>query len=164
MEETATARIPLDNYPAQTKPRRILLKWSLLATVLVLGYFMWQCGAGIRSGALLSDGAVRHFHSQLDSEGYDDIVRESDEAFQNSGTREELVKFLTGVHSKLGQSRGFSRTNIFVNATTNGTFIRVSYQSTFDHGNAMEAFMWKKAGGSLKLVRYDVNSNAFLTR
>jgi hypothetical protein len=96
------------------------------------------------AGARLSDEAVRHFQSQLDSEAYSDIVRESDEAFQNSDNRDELVKFLAGVHSKLGPSRDFTRTNILVNANTNGTFIKVTYQSTFDQGNAVEAFTWRK--------------------
>lgn len=164
MEEAATAGTPHDSYPAQPKRKRVLVKWSLLATVLVLGYFMWQCGSGMRAGARLSDEAVRQFHSQLDSESYGDIVRDSDEAFQNSENRDEIIKFLAGVHSKLGPSRDFTRTNIFVNATTNGTFIKVSYQSTFEQGKAVEAFTWKKAGGGLKLVRYDVNSNAFVTR
>jgi hypothetical protein len=164
MEEAATTGVPLDNYSVQPKHKRVLLKWSLLATVLVLGYFMWQCGSGMKAGARLSDDAVRHFHSQLDSGAYEDIVRDADEAFQNSGNRDEIIKFLAGVHSKLGPSRGFTRTNIFVNASTNGTFIRVTYQSTFDQGNAVEAFTWKKAGAGLKLVRFDVNSNAFVTR
>ena len=125
---------------------------------------MWQCGSGMRAGAGLSDDAVRHFHSRLDSEAYGEIVRDSDTAFQNSENRDDIIKFLTGVHSKLGPSRGFTRTNIFVNAGTNGTFIRVTYQSTFEQGNAMEAFTWKESSVGLKLVRYDVNSNAFVTR
>jgi hypothetical protein len=116
---------------------------------------MWQCGSGMKAGARLSDDAVRQFHSQLDSEAYGDIVRDSDEAFQNSENRDEIIKFLAGVHSKLGPSRGFSPTNILLNANTKGTF---------DQGNAVEAFTWKKAGVGLKLVRYDVNSNAFVTR
>ena len=164
MEETAATGIPLDNYPAQRKHKRVLLKWSLVAAALVLGFFMWQCGSGMKAGARLSDDAVRHFHSQLDSEAYGDIVDDSDEAFQNSENRDEIIKFLSGVHSKLGPSRGFTRTNIFVNASTNGTFIKVTYQSTFDQGNAVEAFTWKRADGGLKLVRYDVNSKTFLTR
>jgi hypothetical protein len=155
---------PRDNSSADPKRKRTLLWWSLAATALVFGYFAWQCGAGISAGARLSDDAVRHFHSQLDSEAYDDIVRDSDQAFQNSESREELIKFLTGVHSKLGSFLGFTRTNIFVNATTNGTFIKVTYQTTFDHGKALEVFTWKKAGDGLKLVRYDVSSKEFLTR
>src|ERR1700678_4554653 len=113
-------------------------------------------GPGMTAGARLSDDAVHHFHSQLDSQAYDDIVGNSDEAFQNSANHDELTKFLSGVHSKLGSSHGFTRTNIFVNATTNGTFIKVTYQSRFDQGNPTESFTWKKANGGLKLVRYDV--------
>ena len=150
--------------PESAKPKSTSLRWALVAIGLLLGYFAWQCGSGMKAGARLSDEAVRHFHSQLDSEAYDDIVRDSDEAFQNSESRDELVKFLAGVHSKLGASRDFTRTNIFVNASTNGTFIKVTYESTFDQGNAVEAFTWKKASGGLKLVRYDVNSKVFLTR
>src|SRR5258708_4811460 len=119
MDEAATAGIPVDNYPAQPKRKRILLKWSVLASVVVLVYFMWQCGSGMKAGARLSDDAVRHFHSQIDSEAYGDIVRESDDAFQNSGNHDELIKFLAGVHSRLGLSRSSTRTNIFVNASTN---------------------------------------------
>ncbi|MGA6983748.1 MAG: hypothetical protein WBZ11_19495 [Candidatus Sulfotelmatobacter sp.] len=164
MEQIATTGITTGSIPAHKKNNKVLLKWSLLAAALVLVYFMWQCGAGMSAGARLSDDAVRQFHSQLDSQAYDDIVSDSDEAFQNSATHDELTKFLGGVHSKLGSSHGFTRTNLFVNATTNGTFIKVTYQSTFDQGNATEAFTWKKADGGLKLVRYDVNSNAFITR
>jgi hypothetical protein len=76
---------------ARPKRKWISLKWSLIAVVLLFGYFMWQCGSGIKAGARLSDEAVRHFHSQLDSEAYGDIVRDSDEAFQNSENRDELV-------------------------------------------------------------------------
>src|SRR5690242_19637278 len=83
---------------APTKPQRILWKWSLVVTVLFFGYFMWQCGSGMRAGAGLSDDAVGHFHSQLDSEAYSDILRESDEAFQKSASSDEITKFLAGVH------------------------------------------------------------------
>ena len=149
---------------AEAKPKRTLVKWSLIAVALMFGYFAWQCGAGMSTGARLSDDAVRQFHSQLDSGAYDNIVTESDEAFQNSDSHEELLKFLAGVHSKLGTSRGFTRTNILVNANTNGTFIRGSYTSTFDQGSAVEVFTWRKVGSGLKLVDYHVESKAFLTR
>jgi hypothetical protein len=118
----------------------------------------------MRAASRLSDDAVRHFHLQLDSEAYADIVRESDEAFRNSANSDEIIKFLTGVHSKLGTVRAVTRTNVFVNASTNGTIIRVTYKSTFDQGDAVETFTWRKAGGALKLVRYDINSNVFVVR
>lgn len=141
------APVPLIPQSIQVPAKRksISLKWTLVAVGLLFGYFAWQCGSGMKAGGRLSDEAVRHFHSQLDSEAYGDIVRDSDEAFQNSENRDELVKFLAGVHSKLGPSRDFTRTNIFVNANTSGTFIKVTYESTFDQGNAVEAFTWKRS-------------------
>ena len=163
MEQAATSRVLVEVQP-KTTHRRTLLKWSLAASAVVLGYFMWQCGSGMSAGARLSDDAVRHFHSQMDSEAYGDILGESDEAFRNSGNPDEIIKFLTGVHSKMGLSRGFTRTNIFVNATTSGTFIRVTYKSAFDQGSAVETFTWRKVASGLKLLRYDINSNIFVTQ
>jgi len=148
----------------QLERKRRHWKWLVVAIAILPAYLMWQCGSGMSAGARLSDDAVRHFHSQLDSEAYADILGESDEAFRNSENRDEIIKFLTGVHSKLGLSRGFNRTKIFVNATISGTLITVTYKSTFDQGNAVEAFTWRKAPGGLKLVRYDINSNTFVIR
>src|ERR1700693_5898269 len=87
------APVPLitQRIQAPAKRKSTKLKWTLVALGLFLfGYFAWQCGSGMRAGARLSDEAVRHFHAQLDSEAYDDIVRESDVAFQNSEPRDEL--------------------------------------------------------------------------
>ncbi|MBV9608317.1 MAG: DUF4019 domain-containing protein [Acidobacteria bacterium] len=123
-----------------------------------LGAFSWQCGSGMSAAAHLSDAAVQHFHSQLDSGNYEAILQESDSAFQNSDSHDELLRFMAAVHSKLGASRSTRRTNIFVNASTRGTFIKTTYQSVFEPGNAVETFTWTKATGSLKLVGYDIES------
>jgi hypothetical protein len=160
----APAPLIAPSVQAPAKRKWISVKWTLLAIVLVFGYFAWQCGSGMSAGARLSDDAVRHFHSQLDSQKYAEILDESDAAFQSSGSRDDILKFLSGVHSKLGASRSFSRTNIVVNATTSGTFIRVSYKSAFDQGDAQETFTWRKKGEGLTLYNYQVNSNVFLTR
>src|SRR5579885_403741 len=78
------APLILPSVQAPEKRKWVSVKWTLVAIVLLLGYFAWQCGSGISAGARLSDDAVRHFHSQLDSQKYGEIVDESDEAFQSS--------------------------------------------------------------------------------
>jgi hypothetical protein len=72
MEQAATNSVLADVQP-KPKRKRVLLKWSLVATGMLLAYFMWQCGSGMSAGAQLSDDAVRRFHSQLDSEAYGDM-------------------------------------------------------------------------------------------
>ena len=162
MGQGATTGIPLSNEPPQPKRKWISLKWSLISIVLLFGYFTWQCGSAMSAGGRLSDDSVRRLHSQLDSGAYEDILRESDEAFQNSASREELMNFLTGIHSKLGTARVCSRQKKNVNAGTHGTFINVTYRSTFDQGDAVETFVWRKVGGNLRLAGYHVQSNTFL--
>ena len=164
MERGATSGFSQNNDAAERKRKWISLKWSLIAIVLMFGYFMWQFGSAMSAGARLSDDSVRRLHSQLDTGAYDDILRESDEAFQNSASREELLKFRTGIHSKLGTARVCSRQHMSVNSGTHGTFINVTYRSTFDQGDATETFIWRKAGGNLRLAGYHVRSNAFLQR
>jgi hypothetical protein len=159
MEEPAPTGIFLTSDPVQPKRQWISWKWSLVAVVLLFGlfgYLAWQMRSGMSAAARLSDDAVRHFHSQLDSEAYADIVRDSDEAFRNSANSDEIIKFLRSVHSKLGAARVVASTDVFVNASTSATIIRVTYKSTFDQGDAVETFTWKKAGGALRLVRYDI--------
>jgi hypothetical protein len=149
---------------AQPKRKWISLKWSLIAVVLLFGYFTWQCGSAMSVGGRLSDDNVRRIHSQLDSAAYEEILRESDEAFQDSASHEDLLKFLAGVHTKLGAARVCTREHMSVNSGTKGTFLNVTYRSTFDQGKAVETFVWRKLGDNLKLVGYRVQSNTFLQR
>jgi len=164
MEQDVAAEVRLDRSPAPPKRNRTLLKWSLAAAALVVGYFLWQFGSGMSAGLRFSDDAVRHFHSQLDSRLYDDILQESDQAFQSSDSPEEFSKFLAGVHSKLGRSIAFTRSSIFVTVGTGGTFVRTTYSSSFEQGLAGETFVWRKTSGGLKLFAYHIESKAFLTQ
>jgi hypothetical protein len=161
---TPVALIPeiVQEGPKHHKRKWISAKGTLFATVLLVAYFTWQCGSGVNSAGRLSDEAVRHFHSQLDAQAYADIVEESDEALQKSRSHDEIIIFLLGVHSKLGSSRNFTRTNVFVNASSAGTLVRATYHSIFERGNAVEGFTWRRTTDGLKLMRYDVNSDVFV--
>lgn len=152
--------------PGISKPKsiRVFWKWSLLATVLVVGYFAWQCGSGFVAAARLSDAAVQQFHTQLDAGDFEGIFHESDEGFQKADAKESTLKFLAGVHDKLGKSGRFERGSIHINAQISTTFVTVTYNSTFQNGTAQETFTWRKTGGALKLISYNVQSNAFISR
>ncbi len=164
MDGASTIEGPLEGSPPPPKRSWISVKWTVVAILLVFGYFTWQCGSGMWAGANLSDAAVSHFHSELDSQAYDNIISEGSELFRTSDEHDELVKFLAGVHTRLGASHNIYRAGINVSATTNGTFIKVTYNSSFEEGSATEEFTWRKENGNLKLVHYGVTSKAFLPR
>ncbi len=145
------------------KPKRVLLKWSLLATALLIVYGMWQCGTGLMKGGQASDTAVAEFHRHLNAGQFDAIYDASNRAFQQSGDRQELLKFFAAIHTKLGNAGTANRKVINVNTTTSGTFVTVSYETAFEKGSAIETFTWRKSiTGELTLVGYNINSKALI--
>ncbi len=152
---------PIEPQPSP-KRKRVLLKWSLAATALLLAYGMWQCGSALTQGVRSSDAAVAHFHSALNACHFDEIYAQSDPVFRESGTREDTIK-LAAVHTKLGNAGQATRGGINVNTNMKGTFVTVSYETTYEHASADETFVWRKGiSGELKLVGYNIQSKAFI--
>ena len=139
-------------------------KWTLIISAIAVTFLMWQCGSGLLKGRGLANAAVRHFHSQLNEGLVEQICSDADAGFQQVQGHDETVKFLQGVHTKLGLAQSEKLTYMTVNATTGGTFLTTVYQTTFDRGLATETFTWLKtiSGNGLKLRGYNIQSNAFI--
>jgi hypothetical protein len=143
----------------ERKPVRVLWKWSFFITAVVLAFLMWQCGSGLVQGRRSANEAVRHFHQELNSGEYEQICQEASGCTQAT-KHDELIKFLQGVHTKLGSVDTENLINLSVNATTNGTFITTRYNTKFANGSAIETFTWIKSGATLRLYGYNVQTNA----
>ncbi len=145
---------------ATSSPKRVLWKWSLAVTGLILLFLAWQCGSAFQKGRGLANTAVREFHEKLNRGQYEEIYREADEGFTRAGKHDELVRFLEVVHTRLGNAGVASLANMRVNATTGGTFVVAQYNTTFDHGSAVETFTWIRSSAALRLSGYNIQSNA----
>jgi len=59
------------------------------------------------------------------------------------------------------------RTNdpqFFINASTNGTFVTLTYKTDFTHGSAQERFIWTLTGGKATLIRYNIDSRDLIVK
>lgn len=102
------------------------------------------CGcASIGDSKEKAERAVEIFHSQLDSERYSEIYTQGDEDFKKSGSEEEFDKLVRAVHQKLGNVQATEPTDYLVNATTGGTYVTLTYNTSFVHGKATEQFIWQ---------------------
>jgi len=159
---------PAPSLSYQPKEPRIqvkfLWKWSLLFVLVLMVWGMWQCGSALRMGAQLAEPAVMQFHRQLDAGQYEAICNQAAEGFCTSGTDGEAMRFLKGVHEKLGNTSAAKRGEMNVNSGSNGIFVTAEYDTTFAIGQAVETFTWIKSGGTLKLYRYNVQSNALFLK
>lgn len=145
---------------ATSPQKRVLWKWSLAVTGLILLFLAWQCGSALREGRGLANAAARDFHQKLNGGQYEEIYRQADEGFTRPGKHDQLVRFLEAVHTRLGNAGVSNIANMRVNATTGGTFIVAQYNTTFDHGSAVETFTWIRSSGALKLSGYNIQANA----
>ena len=145
---------------ATGSPKRVLLKWSLAVTSLILLFLAWRCGSAFQEGRSSANAAVREFHDRLNGGRYEEIYRQADGGFTRPGKHDQLVRFLEAVHTRLGNAGVSNLANIRVNVTTGGTFVVAQYNTTFDHGSAVETFTWIRSSGALKLSGYNIQSDA----
>src|SRR4051812_33172646 len=85
----------------------------LVASAIFVGY------SSIRKNRPIADDLAAQFHAQLNSEQFDLIYSGTTSALQRTTKKEEFLKFLTAVHTKLGKSQTSTQGFIQVNATTN---------------------------------------------
>lgn len=159
---STTTPTPPPNLGYAPSPKRVLWKWSLGATVVILAFLIWQCGSTLYAGRGLANTAAREFHERLNGAQYDEICLHADEGFTGTGNRDATARFLEAVHTKLGNAGASNLVNIRVNSTTGGNFIVTEYKTTFDRGSAVETFTWKKSNDALKLYGYNIQSNALV--
>ena len=157
------APIPVPDFQSVPPPRkRVLWKWSLAFTAVVLIFLMWQCGSGLLHGRSLSAQAVHHFHEQFNHSQYGEIWAQAGENFRDAEKEQDWADLAAAIHRKLGNAGAGSLSHLNVNATTGGTFITAVYTTHFDRGDALETFIWKKDGSSVTLYSYNVQSNVLV--
>lgn len=157
-------------FPAEVpKPLRgiekpvIRWKWMLIGTGILCTFLLWECGSGLYQGRRLSDDSVRRFHDELNQAQYGQILDDAATGFRQADGDGQTVAFLTGVHTKLGNALSANLQNVMVNATLDGTRITTRYTTEFQRGTAQETFVWIKDHTGLRLLGYNIQSNAFVT-
>ena len=70
-----------------------------------------------------------------------------------------MTEFLSAVHRKLGNAKNAKEQTFFVNFTTSGTVVTLTYETESDSGPASEQFVWT-GGSEPVLVNYRIDSRA----
>jgi len=112
--------------------------------------------------------AIARFHEQLDAERYDEIWMETDDAFKKVTAQADFSALLGAVHRKLGRVVSATQTGVFsqdrAGTEISGSFISFTYETTFAEGIATEKFNWRVDGKLVRLVGYNVSSNALILK
>jgi hypothetical protein len=109
-----------------------------------------------------ADKAITQFHRQLDQRDFDGIWRATHGDFQAGQPREAYDAFMEAVRDKLGEAESSERQGFNINTNNGVTFVTVNMLTRFEEGEANEVFVFRRDGERLKLVNYNVNSQALI--
>ncbi len=120
--------------------------------------------SSMKAGREAADKAIAEFHERLDAGSFAEIYDAASPEFQKAGTRKGCVQYLEAVHRKLGKVRSSTNQGWQVRATTSGTFVAVTQDTTFETGRGIESFRFAVRDGSAVLVGYDINSTDLIVK
>jgi hypothetical protein len=128
---------------------------SLFATLLTT-----LCACSVDTS--MADQVVPIFHSELDAGHFAAIYDASADDLKRLGSEKDFVALLEAVHRKLGASKSSEKQSWNVNYHTSGTFVTLTYKTTYERGEAMEQFVFHIQGKSALLAGYHISSNALV--
>ena len=139
---------------------------SRLVCAILLFLLATGCGLkGTRGGIPAEvESVVGTVTDDVAEERYDKVYDESSELWKRDTTKEQSAEVLKTLHSKLGKVE--SRTVHSATEQQNsggalkGHAFIITYQTKFEHGEAMETFTLTEENGRWLLARYLVNSTA----
>ena len=124
---------------------------------------MSLAGCGVQESIKNADAEVARFHSALDAGQWQSLYAAADPDMRKATTAVQFNQMLSAVHRKLGKVRESKQVGWNANASTDGSFITVTMQTTFERGSGTEQFVYRKGSGDrLLLVGYNIQSREMM--
>jgi len=135
---------------------------SIALLLAVCGGLSGGCSSP-RERALVQE-QVAQFHALLDAGRGAEIYDSASPAFRNGGQKSEAMAYFDGIRRNLGTVQKAEVDTWQVYNMTNGKFLALTYNTQYSGGNASEYFMYRITKGIPLLVRYNISSNALVTK
>ena len=116
-----------------------------------------------RERALVQE-QVAQFHALLDAGRGGEIYDSASPAFREGGQKSEAMAYFDGIRRNLGTVQKSEVDTWQVYNMTNGKFLALTYNTQYSGGEASEYFMYRMTKGNPLLVRYNISSNALVTK
>ena len=135
----------------------------LFGAALILGL---SCRGGTRRSSIPAEAqtALNSAIDDIDNGRYDKLYQEAAEEWRAQSTLEDSKAKMQKLHDSLGKVRtrtlNSAREEQTSTAPIAGHSVAAFYQTTFDKGTGMEAFVLVENGGRWQLAKYYVTSSA----
>jgi hypothetical protein len=127
--------------------------------VLVIASVLLASACSFGKDTSAAEQGVTAFHQQMDAGQYAAIYDSSASDMKTAISRDDFIKFLGGLHDKLGAFRSGKTTSWNDNAHTNGHYVALGREGRFEKGSGTEDFVFRMDGAKAVLAGYHVRSS-----
>ena len=116
-------------------------------------------GCSAAADTKAAESGVVSFHRAMNAGQYANIYEASAPEMKSAASRDDFVKFMTGLQGKLGAFKSGKTTGWNVNVGTGGHMVTLTREAQFERGPGTEQFVFRVQDNRAVLVGYHVNSN-----
>jgi hypothetical protein len=132
------------------------MKTSRIAKGLTLALAIGLAGCGLGKNKKAAEAGVEKFHQHWNANEFQAVFDEAHAQFRAAQSAEAMITTMQAVKKNYGDLKSSKRRSFGFNAKEGGADFKFSYDSVFEHGAAVETFVFRMTEGKPLLVSYDI--------
>jgi hypothetical protein len=133
------------------------MKHSSFVAAAAFAVILGLCGCGLKKDTKAAETEIERFHQHWNADEFKAIYDEAHPAFRNKSA-EDIVATFTRVKGVYGPFKSATKRSWGFNSDKGVSDIKLKYDSTYDRGSAVEAFVYRMVGGKASLLSYEIMS------
>jgi hypothetical protein len=134
------------------------MKNSLLFGAVAIGLVGGLSGCGLKQDTKAAEAEVERFHQRWNADDFKAIYDEAHSNFRSAQSAEVISGTLQGVKRNYGVFKSATRRSWGFSSDNGVTDVKLKYDSVYENGSAVEAFVFRMSGDKALLLSYDIMS------
>ena len=134
------------------------MKHSRLHAGAALALVLGLAGCGLKKNTKAAEAEVDRFHQHWNAGEFKAVHDEAHANFRSAQTADQTVATLERVKRNYGAFKNTTKRSWGFSSDNGMTDIKLKYDSVYEHGSAVEAFLYRMTGEKALLVSYDIMS------
>ncbi|MCA1660301.1 MAG: hypothetical protein LC642_07175 [Verrucomicrobiaceae bacterium] len=134
------------------------MKHSLIIAGAALALILGVSGCGVKKDTKAAEAEIDRFHTHWNADEFKAVYDEAHANFRNSQSADEITATLQRVKRNYGAFKSAVRRSWGFSTDNGITDVKLKYDSAYENGSAVEAFVYRMSGEKALLVSYDIMS------
>jgi hypothetical protein len=121
-----------------------------------------QTGCGLKQNTKAAEAEIERFHQRWNADDFKTVYDEAHADFRSSQPADVALQTLQGVKQNYGAFKSATRRSWGFSSDNGVTNVKLKYDSNYEKGSAVEAFVYRMSGDKALLVTAPAGEEADL--